>query len=276
MLQPRFGRRQQTPQSTTGVIPLSQLSQYGDKYKFIRFERRAGALRLAIHHEGHAAKMSLFAGGIHAELGDAFYQVGRDPDNRVIIITGTDDVFMTELDYSGMGPEDLNSDFWMRIFKEGRDLLQNLLEIEVPVIGAVNGPAFIHAELLTLSDIVIASDRAAFADKAHGPGGVVPGDGVHVWWPMLLGPNRARHFLLTGEEISAEDGKRLGFVAEVVPNGRTLERAWEVARELLAKPPLMLRYTRAATTQHIKRRMLDDLGYGLMLEGMGIFSLLGK
>ena len=56
----------------------------------------------------------------------------------------------------------------------------------------------------------------------------------------------------------------------------TLARAWAIARELRTKPPLMLRYSRAAMTQHIKRRMLDDLGYGLMLEGMGILSRMGK
>jgi enoyl-CoA hydratase/carnithine racemase len=212
--------------------------------------------------------------GLHAELGDAFYRIGRDPDTRVVIFTGSGDEFLTQSDFGGTEP--LDTRYWDRIYKEGKDLIQNLLEIEVPIIGAVNGPAFIHAELLTLSDIVIASERASFADKAHGPGGVVPGDGVHVWWPMLLGPNRARHFLLTGQEISAREGERLGFVAEVVPHERTLERSWEVARELLSKPPLMLKYTRTAMTQHIKRRMLDDLGYGLMLEGMGIFSLLGK
>jgi enoyl-CoA hydratase/carnithine racemase len=192
----------------------------------------------------------------------------------VVIFTGTGDEFLTRMDTSTIG--DINTQYWARIHQEGKDLLQNLLEIEVPIIGAVNGPAFIHAELPTLSDIVIASDRASFADKAHGPGGVVPGDGVHVWWPMLLGPNRARHFLLTGDEIGAEEAKRLGFVAEVVPHARVLERAWEVARDLLAKPPLMLRFTRMAMTQHIKRRMLDDLSYGLMLEGMGILSLVGK
>jgi enoyl-CoA hydratase/carnithine racemase len=151
-----------------------------------------------------------------------------------------------------------------------------LLEIECPVIGAVNGPAFIHAEIPTMSDIVIASDRAAFADKAHAPGNVVPGDGVHVWWPMLLGPNRARHFLLTGAEISSEEALRLGFVAEVVPHGQVMDRARAIARELAAKNPQMLRFSRVAMTQHIKRRMLDDLGYGLMLEGMGILSLMGK
>jgi enoyl-CoA hydratase/carnithine racemase len=253
---------------------IDKFTTYSDLYKFIRFDRRDGILQVTIHNQGRSAVWSASPDGIHAELGDAFYRVGRDPENRVVIFTGTGDEFLTQLDMSG--GEEINTQYWDRIYKEGKDLLQNLLEIEVPIIGAVNGPAFIHAELLTLSDIVIASDRAAFADKAHGPGGVVPGDGVHVWWPMLLGPNRARHFLLTGEEISAEEGKRLGFVAEVVPHADMLNRAWEVARELLAKPPLMLRYTRAAMTQHIKRRMLDDLGYGLMLEGMGIFSLLGK
>ena len=249
-------------------------STYSDSYQYIRFDRRDGIIQVTIHKSGGSAVWNASPNGIHAELGDAFYRIGRDAENRVVIFTGTGDEFLTRMDLSGSG--EINTQYWDRIYKEGKDLLQNLLEIEVPIIGAANGPAFIHAELLTLSDIVIASDRASFADKAHGPGGVVPGDGVHVWWPMLLGPNRARHFLLTGAEISAEEGKRLGFVAEVVPHERTLERAWEVARELLTKPPLMLKYARAAMTQHIKRRMLDDLGYGLMLEGMGIFSLLGK
>lgn len=253
---------------------MGDFATYSHAYRHVRMERRDGILQIQIHRAGGAAVWDAAPDGIHAELGDLFYRVGRDPENRVVILTGTGDEFLTQLDVSTVG--DINTHYWSRIYKEGKDLLQNLLDIEVPIIGAVNGPAFIHAELLTLSDIVIASDRAAFADKAHSPGGVVPADGVHVWWPMLLGPNRARHFLLTGAEIGAEEGKQLGFVAEVVPHGRLLERAWEVARDLLAKPPLMLRFTRVAMTQHIKRRMHDDLGYGLMLEGMGILSLVGK
>ena len=110
----------------------------------------------------------------------------EDPENRVVILTGTGDEFLTQLDVSTVG--DINTHYWSRIYKEGKDLLQNLLDIEVPIIGAVNGPAFIHAELLTLSDIVIASDRAAFADKAHSPGGVVPADGVHVGGPCCSDP----------------------------------------------------------------------------------------
>jgi len=145
------------------------------------------------------------------------------------------------------------------------------------LLAAVNGICCgAGLDWVTTGDIVIASDRASFADKAHAPNGAVPGDGVHVWWPMVLGPNRARHFLLTGAEISAQEALHLGFVAEVVPHGTVLDRAREVARELKTKNPQMLRFSRNALTQHIKRRMLDDLGYGLLLEGMAMMSLVGK
>jgi enoyl-CoA hydratase/carnithine racemase len=253
---------------------MSNFESYASRYKTVRLERNDGILELTIHKDGGPALWGAARGGIHEELGDAFYQIGRDPENRVVIITGAGDSFLTDLE-PDMG-ETPSAAYWDRIYKEGKDLLQNLLEIECPVIGAVNGPAFIHAEIPTLSDIVIASERASFADKAHAPGGVVPGDGVHVWWPMLLGPNRARHFLLTGAEISAQEALRLGFVAEVVPHGQVMDRAREIARALVTKNPQMLRFSRVAMTQHIKRRMLDDLGYGLMLEGMGIMSLMGK
>lgn len=252
---------------------MADFSSYGARYKTIRMKREDGILEVAIHHEGGPAVWAASKGDIHEELGDAFYQIGRDPENKLIIFTGTGDEFLVR---TAFGDDEINTAYWDRIYKEGKDLLQNLLEIEAPIIGAVNGPAHVHAELVTMSDIVIASERATFADKAHVPGGTVAGDGVHVWWPMLLGPNRARHFLLTGAEIAADEAKQLGFVAEVTRHGAVLDRAWAIARELATKNVLTLRYTRAATVQHIKRRMLDDLGYGLMLEGMGIMSLVGR
>lgn len=254
---------------------MTRFEDYAERYKFVRFERRDGILQMTLHQDGGPAKWSAYPGGIHEELGDAFYHVGRDRGNRVVILTGAGDSFCTEVDFSGNDPDGLGARFWDRIYKEGKDLLHNLLDIEVPVIGAVNGPAWIHAELLTMSDIVLAAEHASFADKTHFTIGSVPGDGVHIWWPMLLGPNRGRHFLMTGAEISAQEAKALGFVAEVLPQEALLERAWEIAAGLLTRDDLALRFTRAALTQHIKRRMLDDLGYGLMLEGMGIVGVFG-
>jgi enoyl-CoA hydratase/carnithine racemase len=255
---------------------MSRLEEYRDRYRYVRFERQDGILQLTIHHESGPAKWTSDPQGIHAELGDAFYQVGRDRENRVVIFTGTGDEFIAGLHPPMAPPEIATAAYWDRLYKEGKDLIHNLLDIEVPIIGAVNGPAFVHAELPVMSDLVLASDRATFADKAHFALGAVPGDGTHVWWTMLLGPNRGRQFLLTGEEIGANEAKALGFVAEVVPHERLLVRAREIARQWAAYDTHVLRYTRVALTQHIKRRMLDDLGYGLQLEGLGISSMYGR
>ena len=76
---------------------------------------------------------------------------------------------------------------WDKIYWEGKQLLMNLLAIEVPMISAVNGPAMRHSELPLLRDIVLAAEEASFQDAGHFGGGLVPGDGVHAVYPLLLG-----------------------------------------------------------------------------------------
>src|SRR5690606_10381949 len=125
-----------------------------------------------------------------------------------------------------------------------------------------------HAELALLSDIVLASETAVFADHQHAVAGVVPGDGVHIVWPWLLGMNRARHFLLTGRTIDAREALELGLVAEVLPPDRLLGRAWELARQRAGNTTLMLRYTRACLTMLIRRELQFGLGHGLALESL--------
>jgi enoyl-CoA hydratase/carnithine racemase len=253
---------------------MGEFSSYKDKFKYVRFRRENGILEMALHQDQHACRWTVAADNIHEELPDVFYEVGRDRDNRVVIFTGTGDSWMKELDFTGLDMSMMPTAQAMdKIYKEAKNLLGNLLDIEVPIIGAVNGDAFIHAELILLSDIVIASEHARFADKAHMPNGSVPGDGVHVVWPMLLGPNRARYFLLTAQEIDAPEALRLGLVAEVVPHTRLLERAWELARYLTTRSPLTLRYSRVVLTLELKRRMLNDLGYGMTMQSMATLSM---
>lgn len=137
------------------------------------------------------------------------------------------------------------------------------------MISAINGPALRHSELPLLCDIVLAAEEASFQDSGHFINGLIPGDGMHIIYPMLLGLNRGRYFLLTGQTIEAREAKELGLVSEVLPRQDLLPRAWELAEQLTKQSPLVLRYTRVLLTQYIKRQMHDLLGYGLALEGLG-------
>ena len=246
------------------------LQDYADRFTCIRFARAGGVLEVALHTRGGPALWGTSPASLHAELGEAFAAIARDPENKVVILTGTGDSFIAAMDREERAPEPSLAAMWPRIYDEGVALLTNLLAIPVPVIAAVNGPALVHAELAALSDIVLAAEHAEFADLAHVPGGAVPGDGVHVVWPMLLGPNRGRYFLLTGERIGAREAQRLGVVAEVLGAEALMPRARELAARLAALPVGVLRHTRHLLVKELRRRMADELGSGLAHEALAM------
>jgi enoyl-CoA hydratase/carnithine racemase len=252
---------------------MAKLSDYAQKYPSIRMRREGGVLEMTFHTEGGSLKWGL---GPHAELPDAFQDVAGDRENKVVIMTGTGDEFSGPRVVPTAGhplfPTRPTAQFTENLISEGRRMLMNLMSIEVPVVSAVNGPAWRHSEVPLLADIVLASEDAAFQDSAHFPGGLVPGDGVHVVYPMLLGANRARYFLLTGQTLDAREAHRLGLVAEILPKAKVLERAWELAHGIAAKPEVLVRHTRAVLTEPIKRRLQEELGYGLYNECLALMD----
>lgn len=243
-------------------------------YENIAITREDGIVEMRLHSDGGPAKWAAW-GGLHRDLGPCFAAIAADRDVRAVIITGTGDSFCTEVDMTTPMPE-MSATTWDTLFREGRALLNNLMAIEAPVIAAVNGPAFVHAEIAVLADIVLASETAVFADKAHAIAGVMAGDGVHTVWPMLLGPNRGRYFLMTGQEIAAAEALALGIVGEVLPPDRLAARAWEHARTIAARPAIANRYTRIALTRHLRARLAAELDHGLAMEGVGILAAFGK
>ncbi|MBI4192947.1 MAG: enoyl-CoA hydratase/isomerase family protein, partial [Betaproteobacteria bacterium] len=186
-------------------MAMSNLDTYRNNFEYIRMERQNGILQMSLHCDGGPMRWNL---QLQAELAQAFTAVGADRENRIIILTGTGDEFSgprsdpqnTVFSLSGFGPTaaELEPVWW-----NAKRLITRLLDIDVPMIAVVNGPAKRHSELALLCDIVIAADDATFEDTAHFElGGHVPGDGTNVIYTMLLGINRARYFMLTGQVLS--------------------------------------------------------------------------
>jgi enoyl-CoA hydratase/carnithine racemase len=248
---------------------MKSLQEYSARYRNIRFERRDGILQVTLHTNGGTMQWGADAGAIHEQLGAAFYDIGRDRENKIVILTGTGDAFCKERNTAEYSEDSKGPEYWYRISREARDMMMNLLEIDVPVISAINGPALIHSELPVLADVVLAADTAAFRDS-HMNINVVPGDGCHSVWNLLLGHSRGHYYLLTSETLSAQEAHRLGVVHEILSPEKVLPRAWEIATKLAVKPINTLRYSRLLFTQPIKEAFQRDLAFGLALEGLSV------
>ncbi|MFC1944469.1 enoyl-CoA hydratase/isomerase family protein [Chloroflexota bacterium] len=244
---------------------------YFNRYKTVAFDRTEnGILTVRLHTNDGPV---VYSSQNHSDWVGAFYDIAADADNKVVILTGTGGEFISQW---GWDADMANAHDWDRIYWEGKHLLRNLLNIEVPVIGAVNGPATIHSELALLSDITLASDTAVFQDRPHIPFYSVPGDGIAAVWMEILGTNRGRYFLLTGQKISAQEALALGVVNEVLPPDKLMPRAMELAERLAMLPPLTARYTRVVLTERLKRLIDGSLGYSLALEGLGAWGLISS
>jgi enoyl-CoA hydratase/carnithine racemase len=251
----------------TRIAPT--LKDYQDKYANVAFDRHDGILEMTLHTEG---KPLVWSATSHDEIAYAFEDVANDRDNAVVILTGSGEAWCPEINFSSFDLSTAGA--WAEVIHEGQRLLNCMLAIQVPIIAAVNGPALNHPEIPVLADIVLASDNATFSDSPHFASGIVPGDGAHIVWTHVLGPNRGRYFLLTGQELNARQALEYGVVSEVLAPDALLPRAREHAANIAAKTPLARRYARAVVSREWKRLMHDHLGFGIAHEALGVLDLM--
>jgi enoyl-CoA hydratase/carnithine racemase len=240
--------------------PVVTFDSYRNKYKHVKLRREKGILEVKFHSDDGPFRMSAQS---HAEIPNVFWEIAADHENKVIILTGTGDRFSTEYD-----PDfDISSgDAIARVHWEGHRILRNLLDVEAPVISAINGPLTMHCFPL-VADITLCAEHATFQDP-HVPAGIAAGDGAQIVWQHLLGPNRGKYFLFTGQLLTASEALALGAVNEVLPADKLLSRAWEIARDLALRPQTALRYTRLAANCEYRRLMLD-LPFGYAVQNLG-------
>ena len=222
-----------------------------------------GVLVAEFHNNGGPFIMSAQA---HTELVDAFYRISQDRANKIVIVTGAGGEFITDVDWSSFGNA-ADPGVWSQVHDEGVQVLENIANIRVPVIAAIEGRAHVHSDYALLASVIVAGEGATFQDVAHFSQGVAPGDGIFTTWSYRAGAGRAEAFLLNPQPLTAKTAHEWGVVAEVVPNGMTLPRARELAKLYLRAPEVTRRNTRIHFIQPLKERIVREVGYGLSLEG---------
>jgi enoyl-CoA hydratase/carnithine racemase len=243
---------------------------YFIRYPTIQFDRDAdGILTMALHRDGGPLT---FTAADHEAYVDAFYEVSRDRANSIVILTGAGGDFIPSIDFGSFGDVS-DPDVWSKVHDEGTQILENIANIRVPMIFALEGRAHVHAEYGLLANLIVAGEGASFNDLPHFAGGIVPGDGVYTLWAHLVGPGRAQAMLLDPRPLSARDAQALGVVAEVVADGAALSRAKEIGRSWLTRTAVTRRNTRIHFIQPIKERIVREVGYGMALEGTSAAAL---
>ena len=237
---------------------------YFGAYRSLKLTRDAkGVLVAEFHNNGGPFIMSAQS---HTELVDAFYRIGQDRANKIVILTGAGGEFITGVDWSSFG-DVADPGVWSQVHDEGVQVLENLANIRVPIIAAIEGRAHIHSDYALLANVIVAAEGATFQDVGHYAAGVVPGDGIFTTWSYRAGAGRAEAFLLNPKPLPARTAQDWGVVAEVVPSGRTVSRAQELAELYLKAPEVTRRNTRVHFIQPLKERIVREVGYGLSLEG---------
>ena len=192
------------------------------------------------------------------ELERIFHEINRDPAVHVVVLTGAGRAFCAGGDIQAMSDRNTGDEehAWA-IPKPGRhDIIRGLLTLEPPIIAAVNGVAVgVGATLALFCDIVIASDAARIGDS-HIKLGMVPGDGGTVIFSHLLGPQKAKQLLLTGDLIDAAEAERLGLFSEVVPGEELMEHVLDLARRIAANPRLAVRWTKMSLNRRLEEEVL--------------------
>ena len=201
---------------------------------------------------------------LHTELSHILADIALDQETNVVVLTGKGRAFSAGGDIKWF--QDLTPPQLEALFSEARRIIVDLLEVQQPIIAAVNGPATgLGATLALFSDVIFAADNARIGDP-HVRIGVVAGDGGAVIWPWLVGAARAKEYLLTGDLLTAAEAERIGLINRVVPADELMATALTLAQRLAAGPTQAIRGTKVAVNKILRDTANLVLDTSLALE----------
>jgi enoyl-CoA hydratase len=236
-------------------------------YECIKFERNEnGILYVKFNRSDNLNSVNE---RLHEELSKVFVDIARDKKTKVVVITGEGKAFSAGGDITWMNSLQESS---YKIIREGYEIVRRLVEVPQIVIARVNGHAMgLGATIALYCDIIIASKNAKIADP-HVQVGLVAGDGGAGIWPMVLGPARAKQYLLTGDPLTAEDAEKLGLINEAVSPEELDNRVNYWAERFANGPQLAIQLTKRSVNRQLKKMIDDVVEPSLMFEGITFFS----
>lgn len=255
-------------------VPYTTFEEYSERFKdFFSIRREDGIIEVKMHNFQDPEASAEWQYGLHKGWGQLFKLIGQDPENEVLIIGGTGDAFLGIADKGAKSfDEAREKDMWnymyemYPMYRDGSDLVYNTIyDIHIPTIGVINGPASGHTEFPLLMDLTLMADDA-FIQDPHFSAGYVPGDGQHLINHYLGGYKFANYMAYMGTAISAKKAVEQGLANEVVEKSKVYDRAWEIARTIMAKPRIVRRLTHDLMREPLRKFVNDTFEAQFALE----------
>jgi enoyl-CoA hydratase len=232
-------------------------------WETLRVERDGDVLVVTIDHP--RSELNAVDATLHHELARLFRLLRRERDARAVVLTGAGRAFCAGGDLAWF-PELRDVEALDALRLDARQMIWDLLDVEVPVVCGLNGHAMgLGASIALLCDLVVAADSARIGDP-HVRVGLVAGDGGTVIWPLAVGPAKAKEHLLLGEPMTASEAERLGLVNRVVAAEDVLAASLDLAHRLADLPPLAVRGTKLAVNQQVRAALLVSFDTATALE----------
>lgn len=232
-------------------------------YETIQISKENGIAVLTLNRP---ERLNAVNPAMHSELSTIFTAIDSDPEIRVAVLTGAGRGFCSGGDFGPGRDAQAPRKTGLTLMQEARRIVDSILDLEKPIIAAVNGAAVgLGATIALFCDVVIAARNARFGDT-HVKMGITAGDGGAVIWPLLIGVNRAKQLLMTGDLINAEEAYNLGLVSQVTDEGEALDEAMKLARRLADGPSYAIQSTKISINKLIKELSNLVLPLSLALE----------
>ncbi len=218
-------------------------------FETLQLDRIGDVLRVTIAHP--TSPLNAVDARLHHDLTALFAMLRREDRARAVVLIGRGKAFSAGGDFAWF-PELRDMAALDALRRDAKQLIWDLLDVELPIVAAVNGHAMgLGASIALLSDVIFMADTATIGDP-HVKVGIVAGDGGVAIWPLAVGPARAKQYLLTGDPLTAAEAERIGLVNRVVPAAALADEAMAFAARLAAGAPLAVRYTKIAVNKLIK------------------------